>query len=645
MGDRRLLFTPFTVGSLALRNRIVMSPMLTCFATRWGEVTERMCSYYAERAQGRVGLVTVEYATVVPKSNNYLYHLGAWDDRFVPGLRRLVRAIHDGGAPAALQLGHAGRRAAARVSGVQPVAPSALAGLGTDVPREVSAAEIARLVEAFARAAGRAVQAGADAVALHMGHGYLVHTFFSPLSNRRTDPYGGDLESRARFGRSIVGAVRRQVGAGFPVICRISAHEFVEDGLGLEDTVRIAQLLEAAGASLIDVSGGIPESALHTPASPLGDGMEIAPGALAPMAAAIRRAVRIPVSVVGRINHPDVAERILTEGAADLVTIGRALIADPAFALKAEERREAEIIPCIACNQGCRDRMDRHLPITCLANARAGREREFPPVPAPRRRRVLVVGGGPGGLEAARLAALRGHEVELLERAPELGGQLRACSLPPHKQEMERLLRYLIAEVDRLGVNVRTRCEGTAELVSALAPEAVIVAVGPGRECPQIPGLGGERAVLATDVLLGTAEAGASVLIVGGGGAGCETAEFLAARGHRVVVAEMQADLARDLPATERAALLDRLLTAGVDVLVQARVVALDGRTALIERGGVRERLFDVDTVVVSGAVPNPSLADALRAHGLAVTAVGDCVAPRSALDAIHEAFEAAYAL
>lgn len=640
-----LLFTPFRVGRLELGNRIVMSPMLTCYATRSGEVTDRMGAYYAERARGGAGLVTVEYATVVPRSNNYLHHLGAWDDRFVPGLSRLVRAIHDGGAPVALQLGHAGRRASARVSGVQPVAPSALAGLGSDMPRELSAAEIEHLVEAFARAAARGVEAGADAVALHMGHGYLVHTFFSPFSNRRADGYGCDLEGRARFGREIARAVRAEVGPEFPVICRISAHEFVEGGLTLEDAVQIAQVLEAAGASLIDVSCGIPESALHTPASPLGDGMEISPGALAPMAAVIRRGLRIPVSVVGRINEPEVAERILREGAADLVTIGRAFLADPNFARKAQAGRVAEITPCIACNQGCRDRMDRHLPITCLTNARAGRERQFPMVPAARRRRVLVVGGGPGGLEAARVAALRGHEVELLERASELGGQLRVCSIPPHKQDIDQLRRYLIAEVGRLGVKVETGCEATPESIMARAPEAVIVAVGPGRELPRILGLDRVGAVVATDLLLGTVEVGASVLVVGGGGAGCETAEYLATRGHRVVVAEALEGLARDLPPTERAALLDRLVAPGVDLLTQATVVALEGRTAVIERAGVRERLFDVDTVVVTGAVPNRGLADALRTRGLAVTAVGDCVAPRSALEAIHEGFEAAYVL
>ncbi len=635
------LFEPLTIRGLTLKNRIVMPPMGTRYPTYGGAATPRLARYYAERARGGVGLIIAHYAAVSPEGASSLYPLGIWDDAFVPALRDLVQAVHDGGAHVAIQLAHAGGNTSSAFTQRPPVAPSPVPVLGRETPRQLTREEIARLIDVFAQAARRAVVAGFDAVELHFSHGYLINQFLSPLFNRRGDEYGGSLENRARFGLEVLHATRRVVGEAMPILCRLSADDAVPGSLGLDEACRVAAWLAAEGADVIDVTAGIGES-FEVSAPP----MSVAPGSLVPYAAAIKAAVPVPVIAVGRLHDPDFAERLLVEGKADLIAVGRGLIADPEWAAKAAQGRAADIRPCLACvRPECHGRVLQQLDMGCVVNAAVGREARYEITPAPEARRILVVGGGPAGLEAARVAALRGHRVTLCEQGAALGGQLQLAAAPPHKGDMARLTRYLSGQVAALGVDVRLNCRVTPELVAGLAPDAVVLASGARPLVPPIPGAD-SHAVTAWDVLAGRAQVGRRVVIVGGGDVGCETAEHLAAQGCEVTILEMLAEVAPQLARWTRRMLLERLKAAKVEILLQARVLAIEPRRVVYDRLGVKGEMAPLDGVVLaSGARAENGLAAALTATGVALHTIGDAVRPGTLADAIRAGFEIGFAL
>jgi 2,4-dienoyl-CoA reductase-like NADH-dependent reductase (Old Yellow Enzyme family)/thioredoxin reductase len=631
-----LLFTPIFIGTMELKNRIVMPAMHTGFATAAGAVTQRLIDYYVQRADGEVGLIVVELSYVDPLGNNDQHRLAVHEDRLIPGLRRLAAAVQAAGAKVALQIGHVGRRARSAVTGFPPVAPSPIPCLGGEVPRELSVEEIAVLVDAFAQAARRAQESGFDALELHMAHGYLVHQFLSPYSNKRSDKYGGDVTGRARFAVEIVRRVRKNVGPRLPILCKISADEYINGGITLAQSQTVALMLEEAGMDAITVSGGMLESA-HMITQP----MAVARGCHVHLAEAMKQTVTVPVIAVGRINTPVLAEEIVREGKSDLVAMGRALIADPGLPRKAAEGKLGDICPCVGCNQGCLGRGHRHLDISCLANPRVGREKYLKIERTDSTRKVLVAGGGPAGLEAAWVAAARGHEVILCEQAETLGGRLALAALPPCKEEMGNLITYLLRQVGKQqGVTVRAPETVTLETIQRIRPDVIILATGAKLRRPRFKGIEDNAVATAEEVLRCQVRVGQRVLISGGGMVGCETADFLAQTGKEIVILTRQEGLAPNMEPRSRNLLIERLLGADVQFLTHAHITELADREVIIERGGLEERLIGIDTVVLAaGYVPDNGLSRMLDGIGLKVHCIGDCRKRGTALEAIHDGF------
>ena len=633
------LFTPGKIGSMALRNRLIMAPMGTNYSNWTGVVTDRLVDYYAARAHGGIGLVTVGFSHVHLTGQISPYSMGVHDDAVIPGLRRLTHAIHAGGAKASIQIAHGGRRCRSTVTGSQLLAPSALPCIGGEVPRELSLAEIETVKTWFVSAARRALEGGFDAVTLHLANGYLLQSFLSPYSNRRSDGYGGSLEGRTRLAVEIAEGIRREVGREPPLIARLSVDDFLEGGIMLADGKRMAQLLEGAGVDAIDVTAGIPETMYI-----IGPPMAMPKGFLVSHARAIKESIRIPVAVVGRINTPAVAEQILRDGDADFISIGRPLLADPEFANKARDGRAGDIRPCIACNEGCFQRLYSQLDVSCVVNPRVGREAMFPEVPAAKPKRVLVVGGGPGGMTAALTAAARGHQVVLCEQRSRLGGQLVMGDVPPHKEEIGALREYLSGRIAKSGVETRLRTIVTRELVERIGAQAVIVATGAQPIAPTIPAVDA-KIVSAWDVLAGREPTGAKVVVIGGGEVGCELAEYLAAHGKDVTILEILPDVLNGTEPRARTLLVRRLRDLDVQVLTQSRVVDVRGTVVNYDRAGLKERIEGVDSVVAAlGSKPAAALGETLG-KGASVHVIGDCVKPRRILEAMREGFEVAYSL
>jgi 2,4-dienoyl-CoA reductase-like NADH-dependent reductase (Old Yellow Enzyme family)/thioredoxin reductase len=632
------LFAPGRVGRLTLRNRILMAPMEKNLATPEGGVTRRYVDYCEARAAGGAALLFLESMYVDPAGKNHHCQLGLHDDALLPGYRRLVEACHRHGALVGAELQFAGRQTSAAVTGRQPVAPSAVACevlAGGEVPRVLADAEIEALVRRFAEAAARAVAAGFDVVELHGAHGYLLGQFLSPYTNRRDDAWGGDAERRLRFPLAVIRAVRAAVGPAVPLAYRLSADERVEGGLTLEDACRIGPRLEAAGVDLLDVSAGVYESAVW-----IVQPMEMAPGCLAPLARAIRQRVGIPVSVAGRIGTADVAEAILARGDADFVTLGRALHADPAMPRKVREGRADEVCPCVACLT-CSDLLGQNRPVLCLANSQTGREREHALRPASHPRRIVVVGAGPAGLEAARVLAARGHRVTVLERGAEPGGQLLLARAVPGRGELAALAEYLAGAVQRAGGELCLGMEATVEILDHQGPDVVVLATGAHPGIPPIPGILDAPAVDPFAVLRRAAGAPRRALVIGGGLLGVGIAHVLAERGAAVTVVEPGTVLASELGLRPRwQHVADLLARPNVTVRLGTTVEALDGDVARLRTRGEALELGGLDLVVPARPLlPATALADALlgREDGPPVFEIGDGVQPRTAFEAVQE--------
>ena len=633
---RPRLFSPGRMGPMQLRNRVVMAPMVVQLGSESGAVTQRTIDYYVRRAAGGAGLVIVEASYIAPEAKAYACQLGIDRDGLVPGHFELVEAIHRHGAKVAIQIHHGGGRADPALTGGVLVTPSPVAqDAHAVVPREATPQEIETWAESYARAAGRAQRAGYDAVEIHGAHGYLIHEFLSPASNRRSDAYGGSPENRRRFAGLVIRRVREAVGARFPILFRMSA----EGGYGIEAAVEIAQALEAWGVDAIHVSvgGTAPITLVPPDTSP----MARPEGWLTGYAATLKERVSAPIIVVGEIRHPVFAEEVLAQGKADFIALGRQLLADPDWPAKAEAGRDDEIRLCISCDH-CRLALLLTRPIRCLVNPEVGREREFSAFrPAAAPKRVIVVGGGPAGLEAARAAAARGHHVTLSERSAELGGQLHLAALPPHKEKIEWLRRCLVTQARKAGVELSPstifRPEGLAEGEA----DAVVVATGARPVEEQVPGARAGQVFSAWEVLEGRPPArDLAVVVLGGRQMGCETAEFLAERGNRVTLVSRSRteELAGDVVASYRGPLLARLRRLGVALRTRCDVREVrDGQAIVVEAGG-REEAVDADLVILArGSMPEPTWLELLRTKVPEVYVVGDCVEPRMIADALYE--------
>ena len=629
------LFSPLTIHTMTLKNRVVMPPMCTNYATIGGAVTDRLIEYYATRARGGVGLINVEFSYVHPAGKVFEHMLGIYDDKLIPGLRRLTEAVHQGGAKVIVQIAHGGRRVHSDITRSTPVAPSPIPRLNGETPKELTPAEIEDLIQAFILAAGRAKKAGFDGIMIHMAHAYLLQQFLSPFSNVRTDRYGGDLEGRARFPLEVVKGVRREVGDDYPLTCRLCGDEFLKGGLDLSQSIRLAKMLEANGINAIEVSAGAHETGQVITAPPY-----YPMGFLAPLSEAIKKEVNIPVGAVGRIHTPEVAEDLLQQGKADLVAVGRGLIADPDWPKKAQEGRPETIRPCISCNQGCGDRMYLHQDISCTVNPAVGREKTFPMEPARKKKKVLILGGGPAGLEAALVAAKRGHAVQLYEKEKELGGQLNIASVPPAKEKIREFKEFLIREIKELPIKV-VHGKLDVKTLKKISPDLVVVAVGGKPKGMEGPGFDDRKVISAWDVLSGGKRAGRRVVIIGGGQVGLETAHFLLEEEKEITVLEMLKRAGQDMSPRARMMIIEKLIEGGVEILTESKALAVEGGNVVFDRVGLLGRIKGVDSIIIAvGTTPQDAGNQGLGRSRIPVRRIGDASVPRKLFDAVHEGYQ-----
>jgi 2,4-dienoyl-CoA reductase-like NADH-dependent reductase (Old Yellow Enzyme family)/thioredoxin reductase len=618
---------------------MVMAPMATHLASEDGRVTEALKNYYEERAAGGAGMITLESCFISPNGRGGVRRLGLDNDSQIPGLSEVTGAIRKHGAKVCCELHHGGPQCKSDIIGEMPLcASSSYYQMGvTDPPRTVLKEEIPSIVEDYAASAIRAVKAGFDAIMLHYGHGYLANSFMSPLTNRRKDEYGGSLENRMRFPLEIIAAIRERLGEdkGFPLIVRLTAEDGLTGGIELSESLEMAKMIESASADCVNITAGI-----HLVMEKMVQPMAMPRGVLVPYAKAFKEVLRIPVAAVGRINNPELAEEILQKGSADIVCLGRPLIADPFFPNKVYENRTGEIRNCIACNQGCHAKLLQNDTITCFVNPRAGREKELPIEPAKEPRNVLVVGGGPAGMQAALIAAQRGHRVSVYEKNSMLGGDLFLAGKPPKKEELTHLVQTMERQLRDLGVQIHLGRELTKEDAGALKPGAVIVAAGAQPGIPPIDGARLPHVFTAQDVLRKPEMVRGNIVVIGGGSTGCETAELLAYNGCRVVVIEVLPSVAQDLESNRRRILLESLSEMGVRLLVNAKVKRITEKEVVLD-GRWDETAVPADYVVLStGVRPRGDFENLEELLSVPVFYAGSCVNPGPGIDAMREGFE-----
>ncbi len=658
------LFSPIRINGMALKNRIVMTAMHLGY-TPSGEVTKRLIDFYDTRAKGGVGLITVGGCSV-DELGGMSSMIRINDDRYIFGLKRLTGAVKSSGAKIAAQLYQAGRYThSSMIGGQKPFSASAVRSrLTGETPRALDIEEIPKVQLKFAEAARRAKEAGFDAVEILGSAGYLISQFFSPLTNRRDDKYGGSPENRMRFGLEVVIEVRKAVGSDYPILMRLAGNDFMEGGNTNREAGVFASGLEKVGVDLFNITGGwhetrVPQLTMFVPRQ-----------AYVYLAQGIKSVVSVPVLASNRINDPAMGEEILRNGEADLVTMARALLADADLPKKTQEGKAGLVYHCVACNQGCFDNIFRSRPAACLVNPRAGREDEIDMTPALKSKKVLVVGGGPGGMKAACTAAERGHRVTLVEKGQALGGQLLLNRGIPGRQEMVTVAKDLINNLKSLGVDILLGIQANRELITKMAPDAVVVATGASPILPDITGIEGRNVVQAWDLLDGKVGVGQRVAIVGGNGVGLETAIYLANLGtispdvlhflmanraettktltellnkgnKEVTVVEMTKTAGKDIGLSTRWTVMAELRRLGVKIMTRTRATGVTTDGLEVEREGSRDLLVADSVVIAGGSRSENELTDEIQEMVSEIYIVGDAEKPRNALEAIREGFMA----
>ena len=627
------LFSPFALKNITLKNRIVMPALASFLIGNDGSISDATVEHYRRRAAGGPAMVIMEACAVSPEGVVAPHQAVIFDDRFIEGLARIARAIKSEGTVPAVQIHHGGRQTSAKVIHRKPLAPSLLpcsAIRGEVEPLTIDG--IQQLVEKFGDAADRACQAGFELIEIHGAHGYLVNQFLSQFSNIREDEYGGSVAGRTRFAREIVAEVRRRVGRDYPISFKISAEEYVDSGLTTRESIEILKILVAAGVDVVQVSAGNDVTAEW-----ICQPMFMPKACLVESAGQVKKALDVPVMAVGRINDPQVANEIIAQAKADLVCIGRGLLADPEMPNKAREGRLDEIRTCIACNT-CMQSIFKRSRIECLVNPMLGREKEMAFIPTRNPKKVMVVGGGPGGLNVAWVAAKRGHTVHVYEKRSTLGGQLVPGSMPGHKAELRTLIRFQEKQAELFGVKCHLNHEVSAEDIEAFKPDVVVLATGSVPALPNVAGIDKDIVLTYEDVLNGSPLPFKKVVVVGGGPTGLELALHLAEYGCSTTVVEMLSQIGSGLEAMTKKIILRKLEENNVVILTGTKLEKIEENGILVVNADNQKRFFEAEKVVIAiGTRPNTRLYNRIKDMGYEIHQIGDCLEARNAKDAIYE--------
>ncbi len=630
------LLEPIKIGKRIARNRMVMPPMETRLFDKLGDSTDAAVDYYARRAKGGVGMVIVENTFVDElESRSSIVSSGLYSDHLVAGKFRVAEGIKKAGALAILQLSHGGRQCVPGATGLQPVAPSAvMCKFVQRMPRELTIEEIVRIEDAFATAAGRAKQAGFDGIEIHGAHGYLISSFLSPYTNKRNDEYGGDRDKRATFPKNIIRKIRATVGENFIVGYRITAADYVEGGLTIEDTSYFAKSVEDE-IDYIHVSAGIYESMAQVMISP----MYQPRNTIVELPIAMKKVItKIPVIAVNSIDVPD-GEKLLQENGADMISFGRSLIADPDLPKKVKEGRVEDIRPCIRGHEGCISLFFAACPMRCEVNPEAGREESYKIKKVADPKKIVVIGGGMAGMESARVAEMYGHSVTLIEQSSQLGGHFIEAGEPSFKIEIKNMRKWLIRQIEKSSVEVLMGTTATTEMVKEMNPDAIIIAVGSEYIKPGIPGI--ENTITGAEAIMNSSATGEEVVVIGGGLVGTETALHLMEKGKKVTIIEALGELVPEDDPLSKIAIGRRIQSSNANVLLDSRVVSI-GKNSVTYTSGGEEKTVNADTIVAAlGLGARSKVASEFEALGVESYVIGDAVKGGKLFNCTHDAWYA----
>lgn len=637
------IFEPGKIGTLELKNRLIVSAMSSHMGNDDGTPNEAVNTYLVRKVQGGWGLIFTEDLGVTQDAGSDPVVGSLWNDTQVPAWTETVRQVHAAGGLIGAQIYHAGRQRSLTAYPTHPVAPSAVKEPAVPyVPRALETEEVRQLVKDFAACAARAQKCGFDCIEIHGAHGYLINQFMSSFSNKRTDEYGGSLINRMRFPLEIIAECRKAVGPNYPIFFRFNTCDYVDGGIELPEAIVMAKMLEEAGVDALHCTQGMFASKQTIIGPSFVPVMNFADNA-----AAIKASVSIPVIAVGRYNDIYYAESMLRDDKADYIAMARASLADPDLPNKAKAGREDEIIHCIGCNQGCTGETAVGNPVNCLANPHTCRETQYDLSIVAEPKKVFIAGGGIAGLSAMQGAAERGHRVVLFEETNELGGQWLAAMNPPGKSDYASLIMNYRRLLKQYHVEVRLNTALTREIVEAEKPDAVIVATGSKPMFLPIPGLDNRDYVkTAVEVLRGQCAYGKNVLVAGGGLTGADTAVFLAVQGCNVKIVELAPQIINDAVAQVKACVFEHIKKYNIDVHASTKLTRVGEGTVYAEEFGQPVEFHNIDMVVNAMGVRsyNP-LMEELKDCGCKVVAAGDACKAKNGYKNIREGYDVGNAI